>query len=237
MKELELSARLSAVADWVPPGAAVADVGTDHAYLPVWLLLHGRVRSAIAADLRSGPLDSARRTAAQYGVTERLSFRLCDGLSGIRPEEADTVVIAGMGGETISSILEAAPWSREGTKLLLQPMTSLPDLRNRLQAGGYRITRERVVRDEGKLYTVLEASGGSMPPLSPGEAYIGRPESWVDEPLRLDYIDFWINKLRKELSGVERSSKAEDQPRRGLLRQAIAELEHRKGAWRHANGI
>lgn len=237
MKELELSARLAAVADWVPPGAAVADVGTDHAYLPVWLLLHDRVRSAIAADLRSGPLDSAKRTAAQYGVTERLSFRLCDGLTGIRAEEADTVAIAGMGGETIAAILKAAPWTKERTRLLLQPMTSLPDLRKWLQASGYQIIRERVVRDEGKLYTVLEVSGGSMPPLTLGEQYIGRTESWVEEPLRLDYIDVWLEKLRKELSGVERSSKAEDQPRRGLLRRAIAELEEKKGEWRYANGI
>lgn len=237
MRELELSPRLAAVADWVPPGAAVADVGTDHAYLPVWLLLHDRVRSAIAADLRPGPLDSARRTAAQHGVTERLSFRLCDGLSGIRPEEADAVAIAGMGGETIAAILEAAPWTRAGTTLLLQPMTSLPDLRIWLQANGYRIFREQVVRDGGKLYTVLEAGGGSMPPLTPGEAYLGRRESWVDQPLRLDYLNHWLDKLQKELSGAERSSKAEDQPRRVLLRQVIAELEERKGEWLHANGI
>ena len=237
MKELELSARLSAVADWVPQGAALADVGTDHAYLPVWLLLHDRVKSAIAADLRPGPLDSARRTAAQYSVTKRLSFRLCDGLTGIRKEEADTVAIAGMGGETIASILGAASWTRVKTKLLLQPMTSLPDLRMWLQENGYQIRRERVVRDDGKLYTVWEVSGGSMPPLSLGERYAGRPESWVAEPLRLDYIDFLAEKLSKELAGVERSSKVEDQPRRGLLRQTVAELEQMKGEWRHANGI
>jgi tRNA (adenine22-N1)-methyltransferase len=215
----------------------LADVGTDHAYLPVWLLLHSRVKSAIAADLRPGPLDSARRTAAQYGVTERLSFRLCDGLTDIRPEEADAVTIAGMGGETISAILEAAPWTKEETALVLQPMTSLPDLRNWLQSHGYRIWRERVVWDEGKLYTVMAVSAGGMPPLSLGEQYAGRPESWAVEPIRLDYLEHLMEKLRRELAGVERSSKAEDQPRRGLLRQTIEELEEMKGAWQHDHGI
>ena len=76
-----------------------------------------------------------------------------------------------------------------------------------------------------------------MPPLSLGERYAGRPESWVAEPLRLDYIDFLAEKLSKELAGVERSSKVEDQLRRGLLRQTVAELEQMKGEWRHANGI
>ncbi|MCI8537574.1 MAG: SAM-dependent methyltransferase [Oscillospiraceae bacterium] len=235
---MELSERLKAVADWVPAGAAFADVGTDHAFLPVWLLLNGRIQGAVAADLRPGPLDSARRTAAQYGVTEQLSFRLCDGLTGIQPQEADVVAIAGMGGETIAAILNAAPWTKEpGKKLLLQPMTSLPDLRNFLQQNGYELLRERVVREDKRLYTVLEAAAGAMPPMTPGEQCGGRPDTWVAEPLRLNYIDALLEKLRKEQAGVERSSKPEDQRRRAFLRQAITELEQEKGAWKYANGF
>ena len=108
---MELSPRLQAIAEQVPQGAHLADVGTDHGYLPVWLLRDGRINSAIAADLREGPLNRARETARRFNVEEQISFRLCDGLSAIRPEETDTVTIAGMGGETIISILEAAPWT------------------------------------------------------------------------------------------------------------------------------
>ena len=93
---MELTARLQSVADQVPQGAAFADIGTDHAYLPVWLLLNGRIRHAIAADLREGPLNSARETAEQYGVSHQVSFRLCNGLADISADEVDTIAIAGM---------------------------------------------------------------------------------------------------------------------------------------------
>ena len=119
---MELSPRLRSVAGLVPPGARFADVGTDHAYLPVWLLQQGIIEHALVSDLRPGPLDRARSTAARYGLAERMEFRLCDGLSGIAPAEADTIAIAGMGGETIAAILAAAPWVREqGCLLLLRP--------------------------------------------------------------------------------------------------------------------
>ena len=105
---MELSPRLRSVAGLVPPGARFADVGTDHAYLPVWLLQQGIIEHALVSDLRPGPLDRARSTAARYGLAERMEFRLCDGLSGIAPAEADTIAIAGMGGETIAAILAGA---------------------------------------------------------------------------------------------------------------------------------
>ena len=110
---IELTPRLRTAADLVPAGARLADIGTDHAYLPAALLLEGKIPFAIAADLRHGPLLRAKETARQYGCQEKMAFRLCDGLRGIRPEETDAVVIAGMGGETIAQILQAAPWVRE----------------------------------------------------------------------------------------------------------------------------
>ena len=93
---MELTARLQAIADQVPHGAVFADIGTDHAYLPVWLLLNGRIHHAIAADLREGPLSRARETAEQHGVSSQMSFRLCNGLADIAPSEVDTIAIAGM---------------------------------------------------------------------------------------------------------------------------------------------
>ena len=104
-KRAELSPRLQGVAEMIPEGARLADVGTDHAYLPACLLMEGKIPSAIAADLREGPLSRARETAAEYGCGDRMAFRLCDGLSGIRPEKTDAVVIAGMLGANVLSLI------------------------------------------------------------------------------------------------------------------------------------
>ena len=126
-RKLQLQPRLQMLADLVPAGAKLADVGTDHGYLPVWLLQEGRIRQAIASDINLEPLEHARRTAAEYGVSERMEFRLCAGLDKIRPDETDTIVIAGMGGETILSILESAPWSKKsGAFLRLGPNQTTP---------------------------------------------------------------------------------------------------------------
>ena len=107
MKHLQLQPRLRLLADMVPQGARLADIGTDHGYLPVWLMQQGRIASAIAADIGPEPLAHARRTAEEYGTA--LDLRLCDGLRGIAAHEADTVVMAGMGGETIIHILTDSP--------------------------------------------------------------------------------------------------------------------------------
>ena len=140
-----LSSRLAAVAALVPSGARLADIGTDHACLPVSLLLEGRIDHAIAADVRKGPLDHARRTAEEYGVENQLDFRLCDGLAGIRADECDTITIAGMGGETIAGILSRAEWTREGKRLILQPQSTQEVLRDFLSRNGWKIFSESIV--------------------------------------------------------------------------------------------
>jgi tRNA (adenine22-N1)-methyltransferase len=147
MNKLRLTPRLQAAADYVPVQCRFADIGTDHAYLPVWLLQQGRITRAIAADLRRGPLDHARETAQVYGLTECMDFRLSDGLARFAPHEADCIVIAGMGGEAVRSILEAAPWTRTDTRLILQPQSNLPRLRRWLAESGYCICQERCVLD------------------------------------------------------------------------------------------
>ena len=194
---MELTPRLRAIAEQVPKGAKLADIGTDHGYLPVWLILNGIVETAIASDLREGPLDRARQTAARYGAAERISFRLCGGLDGIARSEADVIAIAGMGGDTIAQILAAAPWAREKT-LLLQPMTALPALRRWLGQNGYAIRAERVAREGQRLYSIWTAEGGEMPALSPGELWAGRQSA---DPLRGEYLDFIAAKVSRALTG------------------------------------
>ena len=221
---MELSPRLQAVADQVPEGAVFADIGTDHAYLPVWLLLNGRIDHAIAADLREGPLARARETAAQYGVTDRVSFRLCDGLTGIRAGETDMIAIAGMGGETIASILAAAPWTRE-CKLLLQPMTSFPDLRFWLQQNGYMIENEKVVREGERLYSIWNVTGGTMKQLSPAELWVGVQS---DDPLRMEYLTMMEEKLGRSLRGHLAAS-TPNETEITALTEILAELRCMKG--------
>lgn len=193
-----MTPRLRAIANQIPQGARLADVGTDHGHLPVWLLLNGKIDRAIAADLRAGPLDRARKTARQYGQTEWVSFRLCDGLADVGPDEVDTVVIAGMGGETISAILKAAPWTREGKLLLLQPMTGAPRLREWLQVNEYVILDEEIVREGKKLYSIWTVRGGEMPPLTPAELWAGKNRPG---PMRKGYLDMMVLKAERALRG------------------------------------
>ena len=109
MDHIRLSPRLQMVADFVPPCACVADIGTDHGYLPVWLLQNGIAEAAIAADIHAGPLANARQSADAYDLTERFRFALADGLQFPDAQDADVITIAGMGGETICAIMAAAP--------------------------------------------------------------------------------------------------------------------------------
>ena len=197
---MELTPRLRAIADQVPQGARFADIGTDHGHLPVWLLLVGRVDHATATDLRAGPLGRARDTAKRFAVEGRMDFRLCDGLSAIRPGEADTVAIAGMGGETIVSILEAAPWTKTDTLLLPQPMTGFAELRQWLQRNGYQIHSEHIACEGKRLYSIWRVTGGEMQPLTPAELWAGRQNSG---PFRREYLAMLRKKAEKALLGQQ----------------------------------
>ena len=232
MRQLELSPRLQLLADWVPQGARLADVGTDHAYLPVWLTLHGRVTSAIASDLRKGPLERARETGRTYGA-EGIDYRLGDGLAFICPEEADTIVIAGMGGENIASILAAAPWTADGQHtLLLSPHTKAEELRLFLMDHGYAIRREALVYDRGTIYPCMEAAGGEMT-LSLGQLWGGA--KLLRDPLGDRYLIEKIIRLQGAVAGLNRSSRPEDVQKAGRVRDILTALLAMREEWRHAN--
>ncbi len=151
-----LSKRLSVIASIVPQGARVCDIGTDHAYLAIELMKSGRAKSVIAADIGQKPLLCARKNVAASGV-EGIELRLCDGLSGIEAREVDTVVIAGMGGEVISGILDRGRHisRNKNVRFILQPTTSPEHLRNFLLQNGYHISDETAVYENGKLYSVM----------------------------------------------------------------------------------
>jgi len=232
LRPIELTPRLASVARLVPQGAVLADVGTDHGRLPIYLLQRGRIRRAIASDLREGPLSKARANAEKYGLADRMTFRLCDGLAGFAPGEADVIAIAGMGGETIAAILAAAPWTKGGAcKLLLQPMTSLYDLREFLSGSGYTIAAEHLNREGRRLYVTMEVTAGEEPPYTPGELWAGRQRRGEDSRLRGEYLADMLRRARAALAGLERSIRPEDAPRRDLLRAIVPQVEQLEKEW------
>lgn len=238
MKHISLSLRLSAAADWVPEGARLCDVGTDHASLPLWLTLRGRLRGAIATDIRQGPLQRARHNVERYGCADKIELRLCDGLSAVAPTETDTVTICGMGGKMIQSILQAAPWTQEETSLILQPMKSQGELRSWLLANGYRIRKERVLLEEGHWYTLLSVHGGQSErvSLTPGEMEAGSPACWCRTDDRLGFLRYAVQRLARQRDGLTRSSTGGNPVRLDYLRRALAELSEwreqlEQGVW------
>lgn len=232
--KLELSPRLGAIAGLVPEGCGcLADIGTDHGYVPVSLLLEGRIRRAVAADIGAPPLEHARRTAARYGVTDQIDFRLGDGLSVLRPGEAEVIVIAGMGGDAVVDILSAAPWSRAGPLLLLQPMSKAEVLRAWLPLNGYEVFREELVQDKGVLYPILSVRGGKMPPASDAQAWGG---FLLDrDPLWGLYIADRLLRLRRAASGLEKARDPALAEKRRRMLNIIDQLEEKKGEWERAN--
>ena len=223
MKKPELQPRLRMLAELVPQGARLADIGTDHAYVPVTLLLEGRISSAIASDIAEEPLQHARRTAKDYGIKTGLSFRHTAGLMGYQPGEADCYLIAGMGGETIEHILKAASWMKEEDALLiLQPQTKQEKLRLWLTENGYRIEKEQLVLDKQMLYNIFLVCSGKSAPLSELEAYSGVELS--HDPLYGLYIERQLRRLKQTLEGLRRG-KEENGVRIEALEKLIRELE------------
>lgn len=161
---ITLSPRLQTAADMVRSGVVAADIGTDHAYLPSYLVLSGRCPHTLACDLRRGPLENARETLERYSITELVELRLSDGLDELCENEADDIIMTGMGGTLIAQLLSRTEWIRNaGKRLILQPMSHAEDVRLFLMKNGFDTVEERTCRDEGRVYVVIcaEYSGRS----------------------------------------------------------------------------
>ncbi|MBW5444869.1 tRNA (adenine-N(1))-methyltransferase [Cohnella sp. CFH 77786] len=155
---VKLSRRLAALSEWVPEGARLADIGTDHALLPVYLAGSGRIRFAVAGDVNAGPVEAARRQVAEAGLADTVSVRHGDGLSVLAPGEVDTVCIAGMGGSLMARLLEAAGERLNGVRtLVLSPHVAEDAVRRWLIENGYLLDREQLLEEDGVIYTLLRA--------------------------------------------------------------------------------
>lgn len=152
-----LNSRLKTVFDLIEGGARVADIGTDHAFLPIALVKSGKAEKVIACDIREKPLENARKNLERLKISS-VDLRLSDGLEAVTPNEADTFVIAGMGGEVISGILSRCDYIKNSVySLVLQPMTGADYLRKFLYENGFEIIKEIAAEDNSKLYTVISA--------------------------------------------------------------------------------
>ncbi len=170
----KLDDRLLAVAGCVSEGAYLADIGTDHAYLPIYLMEEGKIIGAVASDIHKGPLERADINIREASLSNKIATKLTDGLRGIEDYPVTDVAIAGMGGMMIAGILEAAPFVKErGTKLILQPMQHIPELREYLAKNGYSVTKETGAIADGKIYQIICV------------VYTGKTETYTETELLL----------------------------------------------------
>lgn len=217
--KLPISDRLLACAGFVAPGDRVADIGCDHGYLSIHLLTNGIAASAIAADVNEQPLQSARHNAEKYGVRDKMTFFLSDGVQNI-PRDFNTLICAGMGADTMIHILADAPWLKSRQyRMILQCQSKTQELRRYLSENGWRITEESVLRDGRFLYTIMEIYWEpEYPRLTAGEWYF--PPAMLENPSRetIEYYHRMVKNLRTAVDA--RGEKADPQ-----LKDILQELE------------
>ncbi len=202
-----LSNRLFAVASLVKQGAAVADVGTDHGYLPVYLIEQGIAKSAIALDIHEGPLSSCRSLVEKKQLQDTIKVRRCDGLDDLHPDACDTIVIAGMGGELMASILSRHSWVRE-KHLILQPMTHPEIARKFLFDNGFEIDHDFTVKDGRHYYCVFDAYyTGQIKNRSIVDFYLGNIKDFSQKEYFVHLKHYIANKSKsgEDLSEVLRA--------------------------------
>ncbi|WP_425061268.1 tRNA (adenine(22)-N(1))-methyltransferase [Sporomusa carbonis] len=223
---MKLGERLKAVADMVPAGVTLADIGTDHAYLPIYLVEQRIICCAIAGDVHHGPYLSAKNAVAAVNLEQKISVRLGDGLAVLAPGEADVAVIAGIGGANIIDIMSSSPAVMATLKrIILQPMIAAALVRNWLQANRWQIIDEQLVQEEGRLYQIIAAEPGDSLPIDPVLCEIG-PLLWqTRHPLLKQHIYELMSHLKGVLSAMEGSAAAINSAKYNEFVRKLRELE------------
>lgn len=229
IKMKSLKKRLAAVARFIPSGAKAADIGTDHAYLPVYLVESGICGRVIATDISCGPLVSAGRTVKEHDLEEKIELRLGNGLEAIKPGEVDVIIIAGLGGNTIKRLLEASPEVLEDVKrLVLQPMGDESLLRVWLAGRGWQITDEVLVEEGGKLYVVIVAEPGRDETEDPLLLEMGPRLVEKRDPLLAAYLDEQEDKYLAILEGLAKSRRREAAAKSVFYEKRLAKIREVK---------
>lgn len=227
MNPATLPERLLCAVPYIPPHARVADVGTDHAYLPICLVKEGVCSEALATDINEGPIAVAARHIAAAGLDDKIRTLRTDGLRGVEEFRPDVVLIFGMGGELIARILGDAPWLKErGTRLILQPMSRAGVLRRFLNENGYRISDETLSRDGEKYYQIIVASfAGAGEDYTEEEYRLGKKILQTKSPLRDAFLRHEIGVMKKVVRGKSKSSDADAEADERMIRNLEKYLE------------
>lgn len=244
---MKLSHRLETIASFVRRGSKIADIGTDHGYVPIRLVEEGTAVSALAMDVRKGPLERACAHVREHGLTDRIELRLSDGLVALRPGEADCVIIAGMGGELVIRILEEGKelWGSVG-QWVLSPQSDIDEVRRYLLDNSFSIKRESMIEEDGKYYTIMDVTADTIAfddiasdeivsdevagtgsgetvrtaaSWSEAELRYGRYLIAVQDPVLAEYLE----KEKRTLSGIEQALKKQE-PRTERTEVRLAEL-------------
>ena len=203
MEQIKINDRLLTAIPFVREGKRFADIGTDHAYLPIYLMDKGIISCAVAADINQGPLDKAQENITKYGFNESISTVLCDGLSKIEPDSVDDIAIFGMGGELIVKIIDEASWVKDTDKrLILQPMTHPEKLREYLTKNGFLIVGETLSFDRGKIYqTICAQYDGIVREYDAFTYAFGEYILKDKDNLLIELMEMTKNKLERKISG------------------------------------
>lgn len=207
-----LSPRLQLIADLVKSGSVLADIGTDHGYVPVYCVMNEKCKKAIAMDVNMLPLKKAEENIEKYGLTDRITTRLSNGLEALEQGEADSVVIAGMGGLLIRNILEEGKKALcENTQLILQPMLAQKELRQYLYSNGYDIENEYVCREEDKFYNIICACVKTLEaPPSDKDIVLGKNADINSPEVYMEYLDYKYGVCQKIINGMKKSKNPDE---------------------------
>lgn len=233
--EIIMNSRLELIASMVPAGRGVADIGTDHAILPIMLRRSGYGGYIAASDINEGPLKKARCGLLDAGIDD-VELILCNGLEGIDDSRVDTVIVAGMGGDTISGILDRGlydmpQWAeRSDYKLILHPVTKPEILRYWLTNNGFCITNETYIEDNDVLCQIICAEPGESAAYSDAELFVGKYELVNGSPCFEAVLDKHLKRFKAAVKGLENANDASLSAWKMLIENMIYELEQMKGA-------
>ena len=205
MKSLKISKRLEAVATYVRDGAVVADIGTDHAYIPIYLAQNNKSKKILASDINEGPIARAKENISLYGLNNLITTQIANGLDGIETFSPNDIIICGMGGELISEIIEKSDYvKREGIRLILQPMTSVYELRKYLQKGFFTVD-ENIIFEDGKYYQIMCVTyDGIDRGYSDFQLEFGLKNIEKREDVFVNFLNFTFVKKQKKLDGLKK---------------------------------
>ena len=226
---MRLSKRLQTIADFVKKGAVVADIGTDHAHIPIYLIKNNIISKAYACDINKGPLEKAKENIENFGVSENIVLRLSNGLDKMSNKEADTIIIAGMGGELIIDILERGKsfFNKKNT-FILSPHTKTDEVRDYLLRKGFEILKEDMCIDEGKFYTVMEGRYTENKLMySEAELLYGKYLIENKHPVLLEFLKKEEEKYISILSniGLNEDRKKELRHRLDIIKETMNEMQ------------